>query len=528
MVGGALDSPASGRRDTFTRMIARIVSHPECRVGVLAAALLVGACAGEDPVAPGAPVVMNVVHLPEADTIFAVTDDALVVEVRDAAGVAVPQVLVRFLPVYTGNEASHPEATTAPRGSSEIGFFVHTSSVTTDSRGRAAVQVRLGPRAPVGRIRIHVGTPGVEAVIDTVALEVRPGRPVAVRALPEDTSVYHDRSLRLRGGVVDRHGNLRDDLVTYQPGPSVTVSPAGIVQPTTFARTHVVLSSGAWKDTTHISVVPRGRILGAHVYEGGAPLVIAELDGSFIEDVPMLRVDFGAAPTWTPDGRRFIYSAWPTYSSPGAELFISDSTGIATRLFPEGTFLHAAYPRRARQDDWLYFSAQIGGPPYELWRSHADGSARERLGIDLGGVEVDWRPDPSPTNSHVAFTTAGNGGWGVRVVDLSTSGVSSWILPGLNARWSPDGSRIAIMPDFGDAIIIADPAGDTLQLITHPLGVSFGWQTYEQPFDWSPDGDWLIIRLGMALQLIQVETGLMLPLPWSTTIGQPAWRPNAP
>ena len=53
----------------------------------------------------------------------------------------------------------------------------------------------------------------------------------------------------------------------------------------------------------------------------------------------------------------------------------------------------------------------------------------------------------------------------------------------------------------------------------------FGRTQYDQTFDWSPDGKWLVLSYNSMIQLLQVDTGLLLPLAWSHPAGQPSWEP---
>ena len=50
---------------------------------------------------------------------------------------------------------------------------------------------------------------------------------------------------------------------------------------------------------------------------------------------------------------------------------------------------------------------------------------------------------------------------------------------------------------------------------------------YMAGLDWSPDGRWLVVRSGELprVELIRVDTGETLPLPFSALVEEPAWRP---
>jgi hypothetical protein len=116
-------------------------------------------------------------------------------------------------------------------------------------------------------------------------------------------------------------------------------------------------------------------------------------------------------------------------------------------------------------------------------------------------------------------------GWIVRTITVATQAVAPWSVAGTMARWAPVGDLIAVMPDVsagGTRIGVVHTDGTGYRAVS-PAGAVHG--TILQGFDWSPDGRWLVVRADTQLQLINVTTGLVLPLAWSGLIVQPAWRP---
>lgn len=469
------------------------------------------------------------VDQPGADTIDAVLSTPLAIEIHDVEGRPLDSTVVVFAGVglYLGPESGYSsEVLVAAAGVSDPALFSGIVLDTTDLRGRASVQVRLGPRTPTGRLVVTVD--GIEpALQDTVAFIISAGAPTATRMATRDTTVYVDGVLQLRGGVVDRRGNFRSEPVSYGAGPLLAVNDEGVVTPSDYARSWVVVRGAFGDDTCHVSVVPHGRVLGVMHYDGGGPFVLFDLDGSRFTRVPSLTAGFDAAPAWSPDGTRFVYSTFSLTQQSGGELLVADSTGSALPLFPAGTFRNAAYPRYSRDGEWIYFSAQLEDAVFTLWRVHPDGSGVEQLGDDLGETGLAWRPDPSPDGTQLAFTTtaaeAMGTTWAVHALLLSSTQASAWSLPGLTARWAPAGDRIAVMPDGDGPILVASADGTNSQEVTAGDAL-FGWQSYSQPFDWSPDGRWLVVNHEYMIKLLQVDTGLLLPLAWSSVVGQPTWQ----
>lgn len=483
---------------------------------VVAAASLFALSACDHPTAPGTPGV-SIITAPSADTIESPQSIPLTLEIRDQAGLVMRSTVVQF---YSG---SAPNLTFGYANEVQVGWLkypgIYSSQVvdTTDAAGRVSVPLRYGPVAKRGRLYYVVGDFQAPTYKDSLYFDIRPGAPVATRMAPKDSTVYVDHTLQLHASVVDRRGNPRSEPVTYSAGPTLSVTNAGIVTPTTYARSWVVAHSAFGDDSGYVSVVPHGRVIAAMEFEGGGPFVQFDLDGSNYRTVPTLVAPFDAGPVWARDGKHFLYHNYD-YSLGGLELWVADTTGQAARLFPRGTFHSVGWARFSADGQWLYFSVlATDNLSWSIWRSHPDGTSPVQL---TTGTPWAQRPDPSPDNSRVAFRTA----TGIRTTDLSTSQPSSWIVPGLEPRWSPTGERIAVMPDGNGPLMLVGADGSNPHAIT-AANTMFGWQLYDQNFDWSPDGKWLVVSYNYMIQLLQVDTGLLLPLAWSQFAGQPAWEP---
>jgi Tol biopolymer transport system component len=170
---------------------------------------------------------------------------------------------------------------------------------------------------------------------------------------------------------------------------------------------------------------------------------------------------------------------------------------------------------------WVYFSGATT-TTYWLYRVHPDGTGLTMLGTNPGDGSQRWKPSPSPDGTKLAFTD----GASVAVLDLATLTSSTWSVPGFTPRWSPTGSPIAIMPAYPNQQVTAVNPDGTNDHVISPPNEYYGTQEYEQAFDWSPDGQWLILRNDNKYQLevVQVATGLELPLAWGFAVGGPAWH----
>jgi WD40 repeat protein len=172
---------------------------------------------------------------------------------------------------------------------------------------------------------------------------------------------------------------------------------------------------------------------------------------------------------------------------------------------------HQAEPSPSAAAPVLYFSAydsRCAPDFYCLHRSGMDGSSPELLGTLITPRGVTWRPAASPDGSRVAFVTSGPI---IRVFDYATKTVSGWSVAGQYASWSPDGSRIAYIPSFGGVLRVVNADGTNQRLV----GPSD--RTYvDGPISWSSDSKWLLARRNLGpLDLVEVETGIALPLPYA-------------
>lgn len=440
-----------------------------------------------------------------SDTIQAKPTAALIVEVRDSSGAIAPQgTVVRFTGVPTatfGTEILVQSLTSTTLGSFATG--------ETDAAGRAGVLLQFGVVAGPARIAISAPTVGVQ---DTARFTVLPGRPSRIALAPSDTAMYAARTFTIRGGVVDRFGNVRSDPVVYSTSaPAVSVSAARVVSASAIGRYTLTATAGTISGTSAISVVPQGTMTAVWGGGSGLRIISVGLDGSGFRDLASV-VDggIGPRPRWIPGSNAIVYTHYDgTYQL----LRTVDQDGRVSVLVsnPPATMTHQAEPSPSAAAPVLYFSAydsRCGSDFYCLHRSGIDGSAPELLGTFITPRGVTWRPAASPDGSKVAFVTSGTI---IRVFDYATKSVSGWSVPGQHPSWSPDGSRIAYVPQSGGLLRVINADGSNGRPITQSD------RTYvEGPISWSSDSKWILARRGGGpLDLVDVETGIALPLPYT-------------
>lgn len=150
---------------------------------------------------------------------------------------------------------------------------------------------------------------------------------------------------------------------------------------------------------------------------------------------------------------------------------------------------------------------------------HADGSAVERLSLAGSAGTSDIFPSPSPDNSAVVYATTRGGASvdnpRIEVLHLASGTVTS-LGTGSMPRWSPDGQWIAF--NRGGGVMIVHPDGTGERAVVG--------QGYVGELSWSPDSKWIVAQnIIYRFDLLEVATGLRLPLQFTGDLQAPDWRP---
>jgi eukaryotic-like serine/threonine-protein kinase len=266
---------------------------------------------------------------------------------------------------------------------------------------------------------------------------------------------------------------------------------------------------------------------------------------------------------WTPDGKYFIFQtrgqiwalpdrtgffertdgkpiqlttsplilASPLPGKYGHKLFVVGHTEHGTlsrydrnvgQFVPFLSGLSAESTTFSRDGQWI---AYVTYPEGALWRTRLDGSERVRLtDPPLYPLNPRWSPD----GKQIAF-------WGVRkgehnnIYTISTNGGTpeklvpdDSISPG-EPNWSPDGNKIL----FEEGIPSGGPILQLLDLHTHQVTPVPGSESYASP-RWSPDGRYILAMTKNALNLVlfDFETRKWSNLLEGMPIGFPSWSKN--
>lgn len=402
----------------------------------------------------------------------------------------------------------------APRD--DAGFVINRLPVTTDASGYASVLVFS--KAP-GTGKVVIVAPSGQSL--DVYYTVLPGAPAYVRADPSDTAVYVGGSVTFRPYLADASGNRVNVSSTYQYqslNTALTISAPGKATGAAIGRGAVAVSALGFTDTVWASVVPKGRVVAQVGY-----IVLTNLDGSAFHTIPSSYLG-GHALDWSRVTRTLLFD------TDGPEYLVAmDTAGHTRRVVTDALMRSEYYPRFTQDESYIYFTGNDSVTTcYGVWRIHPDGTGLEHVVADTSdcGVYVygtapspDYASSPSPDGTRVVYVNQT-----LRVRTLATGADTSLGVVGDVPRWSPTGEWIAY--DSLGTVMLIRPDGTGHRTLLYRGDVP-----YFPGVAWSPDGQWLIYtgydqptRFN-GLKIVQIATGLEMPLPFAGGLRDPAWQP---
>lgn len=473
-----------------------------------------------DSVAPGSALELRVLSGGGADTIDVL--DTVVVEAR-VHGIPAFGVEILFHALSLDGDSIYRPVLYL--GKTTCFCYGRTVRDTTDNKGRASVLIIHGPGD--GQGAVVVAAEGSSRA-DSVPVTTQPGAPVGTQVYPQDRPIAVGSAYLLAGRQVDRRGNTVLGSVTFTPTSTVVdVSPAGIVHGNVIGRAKITIQLGTRMDSAFTSVVPQAT-LALRDYSGfvGDSTGYAQmnLDGSdfrWLFKTDVLGSSYGPsnelAPQWIPGTGALVHLR---AVSGAPRLFVGDSTGGAHRLIDTpGPITGEADPEVSPDGSWVYFvgHSAVGDA---IWRVATGGGSPERLTPDSSYAPF-YTPSISPDATRLAYIK-----WDRLYVRNLSTGDTTRIsaTQAAGSRWSPTGDWILYamsLPYAGYSgplhLIRPDGTGDQV--------LSPG--AYFPGGSWSPDGTYLIVsraEIPYHQELIDVTTGMRLPLVYERTWYGPAWR----
>jgi len=446
------------------------------------------------------------------DSATALLAQPLIVELRDSAGRLMAGVNVQFqASTLRLNGFDYPSAYVSGTLPDQFGI---STTATTDATGRVAVRVALGRVAGTASLAISVPTLGYAT---TATFTVVPGAAAQFDVAPADTAVYVSSHYTLRGSMLDRWGNpVAVQGVTYTVDVPATAAVAGgTVTGQAIGRARITAQGpGGVSRAVFVSVVPQGTLLAS----GGDGIYVFGLDGSGFHRV--VSAVGARAGRWFPNGQQFVFSVGVQHA------YVSDLNGTTRLLLADpSAFAAELWAHPSRDGQWVYFGGydlSFRGYPY---RVHPDGTG---LSLVPGFVADDHNqshPSVSPTGDRVAYFRERFDSRDVfiRVLRMQDGVFTVLDVPGHSPEWS-----------HADSIAFLDMQGNDSGPIKLMSSTATGVRTVGSPLahydfgiDWSPDDRWIVAREVYAgrLELIEVATGRVIPLPYSSSLYSPAWRP---
>jgi hypothetical protein len=442
----------------------------------------------------------------QTDTVLSTLPQAVIVQLSEAGGGGGH--IVQFSSVQIpGSYASYYAYVHRLDSNQPVTFAVDT----TTSVGRADMQIVLGEVAGAAPIVIAVPDFGI---VDTITFTATPGNAATIGVNPKDTAISIAGTATLRGGAVDSYGNLRSDPVVYSAlsGP-VTVSGATVTG-TAVGPASVLLTCDGKTDTAYVSVVPTG-VLAAG---SGAGLRVFNLDGSGMQ-VLSVSTSVGNV-RWSPSGSAFVFDQTPGGGDGGTgTLYTVPASGGTAVAVDNSPGFRDQWPQWSRDGSTIYYS-HIGGGVSAVY--HVTPSGSDDDSVPNQDPSFDISPSPSPDGTKLAYVADLVSTSDLRILTLSTGAVTDLHLFAWAPVWAPSGQTIAYLADgfYQGRVALVNADGSGQQILTQGI--------YNEDYDWSPDGQYIVASNASTgyFDLINVSTGVALPLPYTAGYYSPSWKPG--
>jgi HYR domain/WD40-like Beta Propeller Repeat len=205
-------------------------------------------------------------------------------------------------------------------------------------------------------------------------------------------------------------------------------------------------------------------------------------------DQTRLTFSGGAMPSWSPDGRKIVFSR---NVGNGGEIWVMNADGSDQTQLTFTPVADDISPTWSSDGSKIAF-ARFSGGNYDIWVMNADGSNPTDI---TNNPAEDIEPSWQPGGSKIAFRSSRSGSPQIYVMNADGSGVTNLSNSPTSFEedpdWSPDGSKIAFdsnraTPGFGVDIYVMNADGSNVTRLT-----TTGQE--EMPA-WSPNGTKIVFR----------------------------------
>jgi hypothetical protein len=487
---------------------------------------LVGAaCSGADSTTPSATKTasLRVVGSRTVSDTISAQYSVIAVEYTDSTGARKSGTRIRFTLVTDSTRAIDLASPQARADSIEV---------VTDTAGRASAVAIFLSRAGTARIRANVVGTNLR---DSILVTTRPGRPRRIVVTPYDTALLVNATVQLSARVFDRQNNVRVDAVSWSSSTGLTIDSRGLARGSDYARAVVRATADGFTDSSYLSVVPQGTIAAVReqtTVGTERQFEMFNTDGSNTSQIPITIAPSCSAVglRWSATGDSVLFAGGHCHY---LKIFKATFPGAQMMVAPTIASEYELWPSFSRDGRFIYFIANPGGQNGEVWRMRSDGSAAQRVGPAARDFfDLDQYPTESPDGSTILFSSnrkyRRNERPTVQLLNIATGEVRESGLEGSAPSWSPQGDRIAF--HAVDQYAVANADGTGVRLLSKSR-----YSIWPDPPSWSPDGRW-IVTVGVdpkstapvygRIEIINVQSGLVLPLAWTSRMVFPAWRPK--
>jgi TolB protein len=222
-------------------------------------------------------------------------------------------------------------------------------------------------------------------------------------------------------------------------------------------------------------------------------------DGSEIEKISNHKSS-ALSPSWSPDGKKIVYSVFTTFikkggsSTTNVSLYIYDiASGKRTLTsYRPGVNSGATFSQDGKS---IFLGMSMGSGAADIYRIDLSGEIIKRLTTGPAGA-INVEPSLNPEGTKIAFSSERGGRPMIYEMDTNGSNIKRLTFSGVynaSPSWSPDGKKIAFAGQAEDHfdIFVMDANGSNIIRVTSAKKANGRWAHNEDP-SFSPDSRYIV------------------------------------